>query len=255
MTGLARDASACSAAMRTSGRPLISASSLFGPPMRVERPAASTRAAMRRPAFGRRLGARLRPRDDLHQQPADAHAGDVARAAPAARRAGASAPSRSRSPSGERAQPGAPSTGRPSALATSSRLPGSTGMPKCSMRAADRLDRRRDHVAPVGDRRGAEHDHQLGAARRAPRRAPRRARPVSCGTRRSATIVAPAGASRSCVTLRVFSITLSARPGSSVEIDADLADAVRRDAHDRRCAARAAASARVARVAPRPRTG
>ena len=35
---------------------------------------------------------------------------------------------------GERAQPGAPSTGRPRASATSSRLPGSTGMPKCSMR-------------------------------------------------------------------------------------------------------------------------
>ena len=40
---------------------------------------------------------------------------------------------------------------------------------------------------------------------------------VSCGTRRSATIVAPAGASRSAVTFRVFSITLSASPGSTVE--------------------------------------
>jgi hypothetical protein len=29
--------------------------------------------------------------------------------------------------------------------------------------AAGRLDRRRDHVAPVGDGRSAEHDHQLGA--------------------------------------------------------------------------------------------
>ena len=47
MTGEAREASACSAAMRTSGLPPISARSLFGPPMRVERPAASTTAAMR----------------------------------------------------------------------------------------------------------------------------------------------------------------------------------------------------------------
>src|SRR5262249_43410942 len=35
---------------------------------------------------------------------------------------------------GERAQPGAPITGRPRAEAMSRRLPGSTGMPKCSMR-------------------------------------------------------------------------------------------------------------------------
>ena len=41
---------------------------------------------------------------------------------------------------------------------------------------------------------------------------------VSCGTRFSATIIAPAGASRSAVTFRVFSITLSARPGSTVEM-------------------------------------
>ena len=34
---------------------------------------------------------------------------------------------------GERAQPGAPSTGTPPALPISSRLPGSTGMPKCSI--------------------------------------------------------------------------------------------------------------------------
>ena len=40
---------------------------------------------------------------------------------------------------------------------------------------------------------------------------------VSCGTRRSATIAAPAGAMRSAVMRSVFSITLSARPGSTVE--------------------------------------
>ena len=36
-------------------------------------------------------------------------------------------------------------------------------MPKCSMRPADRVDRGRDHVAPVGDRGCAEHDHEFGA--------------------------------------------------------------------------------------------
>ena len=39
----------------------------------------------------------------------------------------------------------------------------------------------------------------------------------SCGTRRSAMIDAPAGASRSMVTLSVFSTTLAASPGSNVE--------------------------------------
>jgi hypothetical protein len=39
----------------------------------------------------------------------------------------------------------------------------------------------------------------------------------SCGTRRSATMPAPAGAKRSSVTFKVFSMTLPGRPGSSVE--------------------------------------
>ena len=39
----------------------------------------------------------------------------------------------------------------------------------------------------------------------------------SCGTRRSATMVAPAGAKRSAVIFKVFSITFGARPGSSVD--------------------------------------
>ena len=61
----------------------------------VRRRARSRRCAGRRRS---RLLARLRPRDDLHQQPADAHAGDGRRAAPRGRPAAASAPSRSRSP-------------------------------------------------------------------------------------------------------------------------------------------------------------
>ena len=41
--------------------------------------------------------------------------------------------------------------------------------------------------------------------------------PCSCGTRRSATMLAPAGASRASVTRKVFSTTLVASPGSRVE--------------------------------------
>ena len=39
----------------------------------------------------------------------------------------------------------------------------------------------------------------------------------SCGTRRSAMMLAPAGASRSAVTRNVLSITFGASPGSRVE--------------------------------------
>ncbi len=39
----------------------------------------------------------------------------------------------------------------------------------------------------------------------------------ACGTRFSATMVAPAGAIRACVILSVLSTTLGDRPGSSVE--------------------------------------
>ena len=68
-----------------------------GSPMRRDWPAASTSAATR--AGPRRPGAvaRLRPRRDLHQQAADAHAHDVARASPGCPRRSAAAPSRSRS--------------------------------------------------------------------------------------------------------------------------------------------------------------
>ncbi len=81
---------------------------------------------------------------------------------------------------------------------------------------ADRLDRGRDHVAPVGNGGGAEHDHELGAlAQHLVDRLGERA----CLVRHAALgdDAAPAGASRSSVTFRVFSITLAASPGSSVE--------------------------------------
>ena len=229
--------------MRTSGLPPISASSLFGPPIRVERPAASTIAAIRRPFSGsgsaRGCG---RVTISISRPP-------TPRPVTSSRDTGRPASSRIRIQSkpfsfGERAQPGAPRIGWPRACPISIRLPGSTGMPKCSMRAADRLDRGRDHVAPVGDGGGAEHHHQLGARASAPRRPPWRPRACSCGTRRSATIAAPAGASRSSVTRSVFSTTLVASPGSKRRNHADLLDLVGRDA-DERLAARPRAPRRA----------
>ena len=88
-------------------------------------------------------------------------------------------------------------------------------MPKCSMRAADRFDRRRDHVAPVGDGGGAEHDDQLGA----------RLQHLVDRLRERVLLVRHAalgddrGAGRRQPLLRspcsVFSITLVASPGST----------------------------------------
>ena len=66
--------------------------------------------------------------------------------------------------------------------------------------------------------------------------------PCSCGTRRSATMVAPAGASRASVTRSVFSTTLVARPGSSVETMPTFLILIGRDADERLAAATASAA-------------
>ena len=221
--------------------------------MRVERPAASTTRGDRAARVGRRLRARLRPRDDLHQQAADAHAGDVLARHRQARRAAASAPSRSRSPWASARSPArrAPAARAPSPI--SSRLPGSTGMPKCSMRPPTASTRGRNDVAAVGDRRGAEHHDQLGAVASSTSSSALASARCSCGTRRSATMLAPAGASRSSVTCSVFSITLSARPGSRVETTPTLRIAIGRDA-DQRLRRRRAAPDRASRASRRPRT-
>ncbi len=79
------------------------------------------------------LVARLRPRHDFHQQAADAHAGDVVARSPAGRHSSRISTQSKPFSLGLRAQPGAPSTGRPPAAPISIRLPGSTGMPKCSI--------------------------------------------------------------------------------------------------------------------------
>ena len=125
-----------------------------------------------RPATGPHggAGARLRARRDFAQKSADTHPVSTA-SSPGARPGAAAAPSRSRL-TGERAQPGRPSTGTPPARPINSRLPGSTGMPKWSMAPPQADDRRRNHVAPVEDRRSAG-DHPSPRRRRAPRRSSR----------------------------------------------------------------------------------
>ena len=161
-------------------------------PCGVERPAASTIAATRAAAARRRGSrARLRPRDDLHQQPADAHAGDVLARHRQARRAAASAPSRSHSPSASARSPARRAPARPRDIADQHQVAGIDRHAEMLDRAAGRLDRGRDDIAPVGDGRRAEHEHELGALAAAASSIAAASASSSCGTRRSATIARP----------------------------------------------------------------
>ena len=83
---------------------------------------------------------------------------------------GTSSPARSRISTqskpfsfGERAQPGAPSTGRPRASAEQQQIARIDRHAEMLDPSADRLDRGRDDIAPVGDGGRAEHDDELGA--------------------------------------------------------------------------------------------
>ena len=184
--------------------------------MRVERPAASTRPATLRPASGagsaRGCG---RVTISISNPPTPSPVMSERRiGSPASRRVSTQSKPFS---FGERAQPGAPSTGRPFASATSSRLPGSTGMPKCSM-CPPMLSTAAGITSRVSAIAEAPNTTTISAPALSTSSSALASALVSCGTRRSATIVAFAGASRSAVTFRVFSITLSASPGSSVEM-------------------------------------
>ena len=162
MTGRAREASASSTTMRTSGRPAISASSLFGPPMRVERPAASTTAAMRRPAAGggsaRGCGrVTISMRSPPTPMPVMASRGT---ASPASK------PHENPVKSvlfGRARTAGRAEQGAAARCGNQQEIAGINRHAEMLDASADRLDRGRDHVAPVGDRGGAEHDDQLGA--------------------------------------------------------------------------------------------
>ena len=113
-------------------------------------------------AVGAETGARLRPRHDFHQQPADAHAGEFGAGdlqpgqqahqhpveAVLDRRARAAGRAQHRHAAG---------------IADQEQVAGIDRHAEMLDGAADARDRRRDHVAPVGDRGGAEHDHELRA--------------------------------------------------------------------------------------------
>ena len=146
-TSTACEASAAFTACTTSGWPSASASILLGPPMRVERPAASTSdgdarrllrarvlaVARRRAAAG---GSGSRPAGRPHP------CARSRRGRPAGRRRAAPAPCRSRCTWATWRSPAGPAPACRRARPVSSRLPGSTGMPKwmtlppaCSMPA------------------------------------------------------------------------------------------------------------------------
>ncbi len=199
--------------------------------MRLDRPAPSTTAAMLRPASApapsRGCG---RVTISISRPPTPR---------PVMSSRGTGRPARSRISTqskpfsfGLRAQPGAPSTGRPPAAPIINRLPGSTGMPKCSMRppiasSAAGITSRRSAIAEAPNTM-ASSAPALSTSSSARASAAR-----SCGTRRSATIVAPAGASRSAVIFSVFSITLVGEARQQRRHHADLADAIGRDAQQR----------------------
>ena len=221
--------------------------------MRVERPAASTMAAIARApaATGSSRGCG-RVTISISRPPTPM---------PVMASRGTSSPASNRMSTqsnpfslGERAQPGAPSTGRPRASADQQQIAGIDRHAEMLDAPADGLDRRRDHVAPVGDRGGAEHDDELGALAAAPRRSPWRARACSCGTRRSAMI---AGAGRRQPLLRHLQGLvdhLAGEPRQHGRDHADLADAVGRDPDQRRRRAGDRERAVARRCAP-PRTG
>src|ERR1700756_2325270 len=149
MTSDALDASACSVAIRTSFLPLSSASSLLGPPIRVERPAASTIAATwRLPSISGLARGCGRVTISIKSPPTPRPISSArVTFSPANRRISTQSNPFS---TGERAQPGAPSTGTPPALPINRRLPGSTGVSEGT-------------TAPVSNRGGAEHDNKLRA--------------------------------------------------------------------------------------------
>ena len=134
---------------------------------------------------------------------------------------------------GERAQPGAPSTGWPPRLPDQHQIAGIDRHAEMLDAAADRLDRGRDHVAPVGDGGRAEHDDEFGAfLQHLVDRLGERALLVRHP--RSATILAPAGARRALGDPQRLLDHLGGEPRQQGRHHADLADAVGRDADERR---------------------
>ena len=107
-------------------------------------------------------GARLRPGDDFHQQTADAHAGEIGardlEAGEQAHQHPVKAVFHRRARAARRAQ-----HRHAAGAADQQEIAGIDRHAEMLDRAADFGDRGRDHVAAVGDRGRAEHDHEFGA--------------------------------------------------------------------------------------------
>ena len=178
-----------------------------------------------------RLVARLRPGDDFHEQAADAHAGNVL--------------ARDREPGEEPHQHpieavllrAAGAAGRaehrvPGRRADQKQIAGIDRHAEMLDAAADRLERRGDHVAPVGDGGGAEDDDHLGALpehilERARERL-RLVRHAPFGNDRGAGRRKPLGGD-----LERLVDHLRGQPGQHGGNDADLAHAIGRNPHHR----------------------
>ena len=106
--------------------------------------------------------ARLRPGHDLHQQSADAHAGEIRARHLEAREQAHQHPVKPvlhrRARAAGRAQ-----HRHASGIADQQQIAGIDRHAEMLDLAADLFERRRNHVAPVGDRGCSEHDHQFGA--------------------------------------------------------------------------------------------
>ena len=139
---------------------------------------------------------------------------------------------------------------RRSASPVSSRLPGSTGMPKASMVPPAGFDRGRDHVAAVGDGAGAEDQDGIGARLR-PRAMAAASAPVSCATRRSKTIVEPSGVQPVVQRAAVLVQQRRLGAGQGGRDQRRAARHERRDADERRRRAAAAPPPRPRRAARR----
>src|SRR6266851_1238454 len=220
-TGLADEASTASATRRTIGLPSISMRSLLTSPMRRDWPAARMSAAMRgrRGAAGAAEPASARGRGRLgisaRRPPAPIRMiSSRVTAIPASRRCSTQSKPFSL---GERAQPGRPSTGTPSSRPSRMRLPGSTGMPKCSIvpphsLIAAGMTSRRSTIAEapaIRIRPGFPAAASLIRAARLPTAWAQRSSPISR---------LPSEARRDFVTSTVLSRMLSLSPGSRVWI-------------------------------------
>ena len=193
-------------------------------------------AAMQRFALGmQRLVARLRPRHDLHQQAADAEPGNVL----ARHRQPGEEPHQhpvetvflGASRAARRAEHRAAVGG-----ADHHQVAGIDRHAEMLDHAADILQRRRDHVAAVGDRGSAEHHHQFrtGFEHLVDRLGERRAlmRHAPLGDDRGAGGRQPVGGD-----LQRLVDHFGGEPRQQRRDHADLANAIRRDPHQRRLGA------------------